>query len=134
MSSMTHGRRSKANRYVAESLATASPAALLVMLYDRLVIDLQRAEQALEAGDRETAHTSLTHAQDIVLELQNSLRVDAWDGGPGLMSLYSWLMKELIATNTTQDAARAAACRVELVEPLAEAWRQAATEHLTGGR
>ncbi|WP_432507170.1 flagellar export chaperone FliS [Kineococcus arenarius] len=131
MTSTTYGRRAPANRYLADSLSTASPAALLVMLYDRLVLDLQRAEQAQRDGDRETAHVNLVHAQDIVRELLSSLDVDKWEGGPGLRALYTWLLQELSTANISGDAERTAACRTTTVEPLAEVWRQAALEHLS---
>ncbi|GAA4980637.1 flagellar export chaperone FliS [Kineococcus glutinatus] len=130
MTAMTYGRTPKANRYLSNSLETASPAALVVMLYDRLVLDLKRAEEALGAGDRGTAHTNLVHAQDIVRELLASLDVDKWEGGPGLSSLYTWLLQELVTANVTADAARVLFCRTETVEPLADAWRQAALEVL----
>ena len=132
MTSMTYGGRATANRYLADSLSTASPAALLVMLYDRLILDLQRAEQAQRTADRETAHANLVHAQDILHELLSSLDVDKWEGGAGLRSLYSWLIQELAVANVSGDADRTAACRTSTVEPLAEAWRQAALEHLSG--
>ena len=131
MTTSTFTARS-ANRYLADSLGTASPAALLVMLYDRLVLDLQRAEEAQVAGDREIAHENLVHAQAIVSEFQTSLKVDAWDGGANLMAIYTWLLAELTRANVTGDPARTASCRETAVE-LAEAWRQAALEHLTGG-
>ena len=132
MTAPRFGRRSHANRYLADSLATASPAALLVMLYDRLLLDLGRAEQAQLDGDRQVANASLLHAQDIVHELLATLRVEAWEGGPGLRSLYAWLLQELMGANVTCDASRTAACRTEVVEPLADAWRQAAAAHLSG--
>jgi flagellar protein FliS len=131
MTAQTFGARG-ASRYLGDSLSTASPAALLVMLWDRLVLDLQRAEQAQLAGDRETAHQQLIHAQEIVHELRNSLDVEAWDGADGLMALYTWLLRELTNANISGDAQRTATCRTETVEPLAEAWRQAALEHLSG--
>ena len=59
--------------YLGGMTSTASPARLLVMLYDRLVLDLQRA---VEHGDRAEfldAGRQLMHAQEIVLELQGSL-------------------------------------------------------------
>lgn len=112
-------------RYLADSITTASPAKLLVMLYDRIVIDLTRAEQALAAGDRGEASQQLMHAQEIVLELRTSLDVDAWDGAPGLANLYVFLLTELMQANITRDAARVAGCRA-LVEPLRDAWREAA--------
>ncbi|WP_432519345.1 flagellar export chaperone FliS [Kineococcus sp. SYSU DK006] len=129
MTSMTYGRRS-ANRYLNDGLETATPATLLVMLYDRLVLDLERAEQAQRSGDRETAHKNLVHAQDIVLELRTSLKADAWEGGESLQALYTWLLQELPAANVGGDAERTAACRTQVVEPLAQTWRQAAEEHL----
>lgn len=129
MSQTTFTARS-ASRYLGDSLSTASPAALLVMLYDRLVLDLQRAENAQRTGDREVAHQNLIHAQDIVSELRNSLEVEAWEGGAGLMAVYNWLSKELVAANISGDPERTASCRTVTVEPLAEAWREAALAHL----
>ncbi|WP_029430779.1 flagellar export chaperone FliS [Blastococcus sp. URHD0036] len=113
-------------RYLGDAVTTASPQQLLVMLYDRLALDLARAGTALEAGDRETASEQLTHAQDIVLELRSSLVVEAWEGGPRLASLYSWLMTELVQANVKCDRNRVASC-LQVVEPLRDAWRQAAT-------
>lgn len=112
-------------RYLRDAVTTASPAKLLVMLYDRLVLDLARGEQALRDGDREAAGEQLQHAQDIVLELRVSLDLTAWDGAAGLSQLYGFLLTELIQANIRRDADRVAACR-ELVEPLRDAWREAA--------
>ena len=64
---------------------------LLTMLYDRLVLDLQRAEAEQRAGDRGAAGPHLMHAQDIVHELAATLDVDAWDGARRLMSVYTFL-------------------------------------------
>jgi len=132
MTAASLGASARASRYLSDSLATASPSVLLVMLYDRLVLDLSRAEQAQLAGDRELAHNNLMHAQEIVQELLNSLNQDAWEGGQGLAALYTWLLQELVAANLSGDAMRTASCRTETVEPLAEAWKQAALEQATG--
>ncbi len=112
-------------RYLTDSIATASPAKLLTMLYDRLVLDLSRAEEALRAGDRSTASQQLLHAQDIVMELRLSLRMDVWDGAPQLASIYAYLLTELIGANVRADADRVADCR-RVIEPLRDAWREAA--------
>ena len=113
------------NRYAQDSVGTASPARLLTMLYDRLVLDLQRGEAALAGGDRPAANAALTHAQDILTELRNTLKVDVWAGGPALASLYAWWITELVGANVRGDARRVAAVRVQ-VEPLRDAWHQAA--------
>ena len=112
-------------RYLSDTVATASPQTLLVMLYDRLALDLERAEDALVAKDRETAHGHLMHAQEIVLELRASLNVDVWDGGPRLAALYAWVLGELIQANLKGDVRRVRDCR-KIVEPLRDAWREAA--------
>jgi flagellar secretion chaperone FliS len=113
------------DRYLADSINTASPGKLLVMLYDRLVMDLMQGEEALRAGSREQAGDKLTHAQEIILELRTTLDLDAWSGAPGLANLYGFLITELIGANIARDAGRVAACRA-LVEPLRDAWREAA--------
>lgn len=112
-------------RYLGDSIATASPHQLLVMLYDRLALDLERAEESLSLGDREAARGPVMHAQEIVLELRASLQVEVWEGGPRLAALYSWLVTELIQANVKGDLRRVRDCR-KVVEPLRDAWREAA--------
>lgn len=113
------------NRYLQDSISTASPGKLLIMLYDRLVLDLVQGEDALRAGERELANDKLNHAQEIVLELRTTLDLEAWSGAPGLASLYGFLLTELIGSNIARDADRVAGCRA-IVEPLRDTWREAA--------
>ena len=115
------------DRYVQDAVSTASPATLLVMLYDRLVLDLLRAESALRDGKRDAANEQLTHAQDIISELSNTLDVDAWDGAPQLMSVYTFLHTALVNANVKGDPEAVVACR-ELIEPLQDAWQRAASQ------
>ncbi|RZU34539.1 flagellar export chaperone FliS [Blastococcus saxobsidens] len=112
-------------RYLGDSVATASPQQVLVMLYDRLTLDLERAQLAVAEGDRARANEELQHAQSIVLELLSSLQVDVWEGGPRLAALYQWLVNELVQANLKLDGNRISSCRA-VVEPLRDAWRQAA--------
>jgi flagellar protein FliS len=120
------------DRYLADSVNTASPGKLLVMLYDRLVMDLLQGEEALRTQNREQAGERLTHAQEIILELRTTLDLDAWSGAEGLANLYGFLLTELIGANVARDADRVAACRA-LVEPLRDAWREAAAPAATDG-
>ena len=113
--------------YAREAVSTASPARLLIMLYDRLVRDLVTAEAALADRDLAKVSSELLHAQEIVLELRTSLDVSVWDGAAGLADLYTFLHKELVAANLAKDATRIAACR-EIVEPLRDAWMSAALQ------
>src|SRR3954464_11856495 len=93
-------------RYVGDSVTTASPQQLLVMLYDRLALDLERAQQAVTTGDRTEATEQLQHAQEMVLELLAGLRVDLWEGGPRLAALYDWLVRELSQATIKLDTNR----------------------------
>jgi flagellar protein FliS len=120
-----------ASRYADDTVATASPTRLLVLLYDRLVLDLARGEQAQRQGDRGLATTTLGHAQDIVAELLSSLDQTAWDGGPQLAALYAWLLTEISGAIVSGDADRTAECR-RCVEPLRDAWTEAAAQAPAG--
>jgi flagellar protein FliS len=112
-------------RYLNDSVTTASPGKLLVMLYDRLVLDLVRAEEALRSGEREAASVQLLHAQEILIELQTSLDLAAWPEGKGLAQLYAFLLTELVTANVRGDVDKTVSCR-EIIEPLRDAWRVAA--------
>src|SRR5439155_14309142 len=94
------------NRYVGDSVATASPARLVTMLYDRLVRDLSTAEAALAVSDLAAANTALVHAQDVVWELSAGLDPTRWSGGPALAALYQFVRSELVTANVKKDAAR----------------------------
>ncbi len=120
-----------ATRYGDDAVSTASPQRLLVLLYDRLSLDLNRARQAQLDGLREVAHDNLGHAQDIVAELLASLDVPAWDGAADLSRIYTWLLTEMTKANVRMDPARTAAC-IEVVEPLREAWTAAAASPAAG--
>lgn len=120
------------SRFRDEALATASPATLLLRLYDRLVLDLTRAVAAAEAGERATVTEQTRHAQAIVQELLLSLDTGVWPDGVKLKALYSYLVTELIGAGATADAGRIAAC-LELVTPLRDAWHQAASSTTADG-
>ena len=116
--------------YLDASIATASPARLLVMLFDRLVLDVQRGLDAQRRGDFEETHRQLTHAQDIVMELQSSLRADEFKGGYDLAALYSFMHRQLVLANIRKDAVITDEV-LTLVTDLCDAWRQAALQCAT---
>ena len=115
------------NAYVDNSVSTASPERLLVMLCDRLVLDVQRALDAQRDRNHPEAHAQLVHAQEVVIHLRSTLRVEAWEGGPGLASLYDWLHNELIRANISKDVAVTEGC-LSIVTNLADTWRTAALQ------
>ena len=112
-------------RYAVDAVSTATPARLLIMLYDRLLRDLTSAQQSLQDRDGQAASAALLHAQAIVSELNTSLDKTAWDGAAGLSSLYVYVHERLVTANITQDAAVVVECR-DLLQPLRDAWTTAA--------
>ena len=96
------------------------------MLYDRLLLDIDRGEAALRRGDGADANRQLQHAQAIVAELSATL-TDAWSGSQGLRDIYAFLTRTLIAANVDRDPQQAHACR-ELVAPLRDAWHAASAD------
>jgi len=112
-------------RYTADAVMSATPARLLTMLYDRLLLDLSRAEAAHETRSWAVASSNLLHAQDIVTELTSSLKPELWDGGDRLLALYNYVAGALIDGNVKRDTARIREA-IELLEPLRQAWHEAA--------
>lgn len=112
-------------RYTREAILSATPVTLLTMLYDRLLLDLGRAESAQHREDWPAARENLLHAQDIVAELSSSLDLDAWDGAADLLGLYGYVSRLLISANLDRAVAHTREA-IAVLEPLAEAWYQAA--------
>lgn len=115
------------NQYARDSISTASPARLVVMLYDRLLKDLSVAEQAVVARDIQASHAALIHAQEIVIELRSTLDTTAWREGEALQRLYDWVVDELIQANVAKDPIHIRNAR-DVIEPIGDAFRQAATQ------
>ncbi len=111
--------------YMDATVATADPSRLLVMLCDRLVLDVQRALTAQVAGNHGAAHEQLLHAQAIVTELRNSLDPDGFEGGAELGALYDYVYQQLVLANIHRDSEVTERCE-QLVTGIADTWRQAA--------
>ena len=111
--------------YMGNSVSTASPARLLVMLVERLVLDVERGLRAQIDGDWPEAHRHLLHAQDIVIELEASLDVDQMPAGPELASLYEYLRRRLVTANVRRSPDTSHEALV-LARQLCDTWREAA--------
>ena len=116
---------SAAQMYRDNAILSASPSRLLTMLYDRLILDLNCAKDALDADDRAVADYRLKHAVDIITALAGSLRLDVWDGAEGLLGLYVYVSNALIHTMVNRDV-KLVIEAIALMDPLRDAWHQAA--------
>lgn len=120
-------RASQLSRYSDDAVLSAPPARLLTMLYDRLLLDLNRAQHAQTNENWAMASENLLHAQAIVAELASTLKVDTWDGAANLLSLYDYSMQAMIGANIHRDVERTTEC-IQLLEPLRAGWHDAAAQ------
>jgi flagellar secretion chaperone FliS len=111
--------------YTQQAVVTASPAQLVLMLFDGALVRLDLATEAITTARNEAAHTALVRAQAIVDELNVSLDLAA--GGQlatGLRALYGYCSRRLVEANLAKDAQIVAEVRTVLLE-LRDAWNQA---------
>jgi flagellar secretion chaperone FliS len=117
------GQGRAAARFSAES-AAMTPSRMLVLLYERLIRDLDDAEVSIGTGDRYGANVALLHAQEIVSELERALDPQVWNAAGELSSIYMYVQGRLVRANIAQDLTALAQCR-EAIEPLRVAWTEA---------
>lgn len=118
-------RASQLAQYNTDAILSAPPARLLTMLYDRLLLDLGRAQFAQETENWQIASQNLLHAQTIVTELATTLKTEAWDGAADLLGIYDYAMQAMIGANIHRDVDRTKEC-ILLLEPLRQGWHEAA--------
>jgi flagellar protein FliS len=116
--------RNPASVYQEQAVTTANGPQLLLMLCDRLAVDIARAQVALGSEDLKTTNESLQHAQQIVRMLRHSLDPNGFEGGQELLAVYVFLENHLIKANLEKSADVVKEC-AELVHPFHEAWRRA---------
>lgn len=112
-------------RYLNERVMTATPGQRVVMLYDRLALDLTRAADiyATDPTDFYSAGQAIDHAMAIVAELAGSLRPTPNSPSDNLASIYGYLLKELSAVRGGASARLAGAAKI--VGTLRKAWTEA---------
>jgi flagellar protein FliS len=123
----TARRATQLSQYSNDAILSAPPARLLTMLYDRLLLDLNRAQFAQDNSNWSVASENLLHAQAIVAELASTLKTDAWDGAESLLGIYDYVMQAMIGANIHRDVERTREC-IALLEPLRQGWHDAAAQ------
>lgn len=98
---------SQAAQYRETQVMTASPAQLVVILYDHVLVNLRRARIAVEAGNVEQRILLLDRARHGISELLATL--NPTQGGAvaeNLSRLYTFLLGELVDVGRQSDVAR----------------------------
>jgi len=109
--------------YQENSVNTASPVRLVVLLYQGAIRALSLAGRYFQDGDPVRAHSEILQAEKIVLELVNSLNFK--EGGEiaqNLFQLYQFVLKQCALLNE-ENAQKLLPGLVQILEGLKEAWQ-----------
>lgn len=110
--------------YQRTQVDTASPARLVVMLYDGAIRFLRQGQIAMQQGNREKQNHYLVRAQRVITELASSLDMEAGaEIAANLMALYRFMHEQLVLANLQDDVDKVQKVR-EMLESLREAWAQ----------
>jgi flagellar protein FliS len=107
-----------------EMQVQTTPGRLVVMLYDGALRFLHLGLDALQRGDRQAQGLNLGKAQNILLELMNTLDKSAGKLAFNLESLYRYCLKRLLIANA-EDRGEYVEEVIRLLLPLRDAWEQA---------
>jgi flagellar secretion chaperone FliS len=88
------------------AVRSASKGQLLVMLYDGGRRFLRQAATAMRAGEVESAHNTLRHAERIIGHLDGTLDYDQGELPQRLHSIYMFCLSHLNQARMNQDAAK----------------------------
>ncbi|MCS7300829.1 MAG: flagellar export chaperone FliS [Fimbriimonadales bacterium] len=115
-------------RYLETAVETASPARLIVMLYDGAIRFIHEAAYAMRQRDYETQNAKLLRAQKILAELISSLDFEkGGDIAENLFRLYTYMYNQLVEANI-HDKVELLEHVSSLLSDLREAWDTIATE------
>lgn len=90
------------NQYKENSVFTANPEDLTLMLYNGLVKFIMQAQAAIDEKDIEKANTSIIRAQDIVIEFQSTLDMK-YEISQSLALIYDYMNRRLVEANIKKD-------------------------------
>ena len=92
------------NAYKQNSVTTASPGELTLMLYNGCLKFLHKAKLAIQEKNIQEKNTNLQKAQSIIGELMSTLNMDV-EVSKQLLPLYEFLNRRLIEANIQNDVA-----------------------------
>lgn len=88
--------------YKRNSILTASPETLVLMLYDGMLRFIEEAKLAIKNNDMEKANDRILRAEDIVNELMATLDMQ-YKESENILKLYDFILRRLIDANLKKD-------------------------------
>lgn len=110
--------------YLRQSVMTASPAELIVMLLDSCIKNTKLMDICLERKDLDGVNTHCIKAQKIIMELVNCLDT-GFELSVSLLSIYDFLLHSLREMNTKKDLSKLPEI-VEILTSIRDTWQQVA--------
>lgn len=110
-------------QYKQNSVLTASPEELTLMLYDGCLKFMRQAKVFIEDKNIEGAHVSITKAQAIIEELDMTLNMDI-PISESLRPLYQFMTEQLIEANIKKETSYIDTV-YPMVEELRDTWKEA---------
>lgn len=92
------------NAYKQNSVTTASPGELTLMLYNGCLKFLNKAKHAIQEKNVEEKNTNLIKAQAIISELMATLNMDI-EVSKNMLALYEYINHRLVEANIKNDVA-----------------------------
>lgn len=90
--------------YQQNSVNTASPGELTLMLYNGCLKFIHQAKKAIMDNNIEAKNTNIQKAQNIIQELMVTLNMDV-EVSQNMMSLYDYMNRRLIEANVKNETA-----------------------------
>jgi len=116
-------RRNLKEEYLRQSVMTATPSELLVMLYDGCIRNLKLAELAMEEpADYMKVNERMVKAQKIISELIGSLDM-SYEISTQLLPIYDYLLRTLRTMNVKKDLSQLPAV-LEILKAQRDTWEQ----------
>ena len=91
------------NQYKENSINTAAPEELTLMLYNGLVKFLMQGQSAVESNNIEKSNNSIIRAQAIIKEFQATLDMN-YELSENLDLIYDYMYRRLVEANIKKDS------------------------------
>jgi len=108
--------------YKKMQVETANPISLVIMLYDRAIVLLDKAKNEIAEKQYEAKNNTLNKTSDIIFELLTTLDKDK--GGEiasSLANLYNFVFREITDANTNLNT-KALDNAIKILSELRESW------------
>ena len=118
-------------QYKQVQISTASPGKLILMLYQGAIKAMKKAAELIDKKDFGGKGDCLIKAQDIIMELNLALDMNAGEVAASLRQLYFYIYRRLIDANLELNTVAIQEC-IQLMEGLHESW-EVAVQKAEGG-